>query len=213
MKKKYSILYLDPAWKYNSRANHKTRFRGGACGHYDLMTMEEIKALPIPELADDNCVLFMWCTFPYLEDQIKLFNHWGFKYKTVGFNWIKLNKNKGYKDIVLKLASGKIAPVVAYRLLIKRIKNNYKPFFGVGYYAKSNAEVCLMGIKGKMKPVCNSVSSAILSPREEHSKKPDECRKRIVKLFGDIPRLEMFARQNAKGWDAWGNQVEASITL
>lgn len=175
--KKYQVIYADPPWKYNSRANHKTRFRGGACGHYSLMPMKEIQDLPISELADDNCALFMWCTFPYLEDQIQLFKHWGFKYKTVGFTWIKTN------------------PV------------NSKPFFGVGYYTKSNAEVCLLGIKGKMKPVNNSVSSVLLTPRREHSRKPDETRDNIVKLFGDISRIELFAREKTEGWDVWGNEV------
>ncbi len=182
-KKKYQIIYADPPWKYNSRANHKTKFRGGACGHYDLMSMEEIKELPIRELADENCVLFLWVTFPYLKEQIKLFEHWGFEYKTLGFSWLKQNPK------------------------------NRKLFFGVGYYAKSNCEVCLMGIKGKMKPVSNEVSSAILSPREEHSKKPDEVRDRIVQLFGDIPRIELFARQKTPGWDVWGNEVESDIDL
>lgn len=176
--KKYSIIYADPPWKYNSRANHKTRFRGGAEGHYPLMTMQEIKSLPIEKLPADNSVLFLWCTFPYLNEQIKLFEHWGFKYKTLGFSWLKQNpKNK-------------------------------KLFFGVGYYAKSNCEICLMGIKGKMKPVSNKVSSAILAPRREHSRKPDEARNRIVELFGDLPRIELFARQQADGWDCWGNEVE-----
>ncbi len=141
------------------------------------MPMEEIKKLPIKELADENCVLFLWVTFPYLEEQIKLFNHWGFKYKTVGFCWMKQNPK------------------------------NLKPFFGVGYYAKSNCEVCLMGIKGKMKPVSNKVSSAILSLRREHSRKPDEARERIVELFGDVPKIELFARQHTEGWDCWGNEV------
>lgn len=174
---KYNIIYADPAWKYNSRSNHKTRFRGGACGHYKLMTMEEIKALPIQDMSKKNCALFMWCTFPYLNEQIKLFEHWGFRYRTVGFNWVKLNPN------------------------------NKQPFFGVGYYTKSNAEVCLLGIKGKMKPINNSVSSIILSSRREHSRKPDEARTRIVELFGDLPRIELFAREKHEGWDAWGDQV------
>ena len=181
--KKYSIIYADPPWHYNSRANHKTRFRGGACGHYDLMSMQDIKNLPINELSDVNCALFMWCTFPFLNEQIKLFEHWGFKYKTTGFTWVKTNPR------------------------------NNKPFFGVGYYTKSNAEVCLLGIKGKMKPVSNSVSSIIISSRQEHSKKPDEARNRIVQLYGDIPRLEMFARQSTNGWDVFGNQVENTIQL
>jgi site-specific DNA-methyltransferase (adenine-specific) len=145
--------------------------------------MDEIKALPIPELADENCVLFMWCTFPYLEDQIKLFSHWGFKYRTLGFSWIKTNSKNG------------------------------KPFFGVGYYAKSNAEVCLMGMKGQLKTASNSVSSCIIAPRREHSRKPDEARDGIVKLFGDLPRIELFARQKVEGWDSWGNEIESDITL
>jgi len=181
--KKYQIIYADPPWKYNSRANHKTRFRGGACGHYSLMTMDEIKALPLDKIADDNCVLFLWCTFPYLNEQIKLFNHWGFKYKTLGFSWIKTNSKNG------------------------------KPFFGVGYYAKSNCEICLMGIKGKIKPISNKVSSVIISPRREHSRKPDEVRENIINLFGDLPRIELFARQKTEGWDVFGNEVKSDIEL
>jgi len=181
--KKYQIIYADPPWKYNSRANHKTRFRGGACGHYSLMSMEEIKNLPIKKLASDNCALFLWTTFPYLEDQIKLFSHWGFKYRTLGFSWIKTNQKNG------------------------------KPFFGVGYYSKSNCEVCLMGIKGKLKPVSNKVSSAVISVRREHSQKPEEVRDKIVELFGNLPRIELFARQKTEGWDVWGNEVESDINL
>ena len=181
--KKYNIIYADPPWKYNSRANHKTKFRGGAEGHYKLMSMEEIKALPIKELADENCVLFLWVTFPYLKEQIKLFDYWGFDYKTLGFSWIKLNKK------------------------------NKKPFFGVGFYAKSNCEVCLMGIKGKMKPISNKVSSCVISERREHSRKPDEVREKIVELFGDIPRIELFARRKVDGWDTWGDEVKCDIDL
>lgn len=180
---KYSIIYADPPWKYNSRANHKTRFRGGAEWHYPLMTMEEIKKLPIPEIAAENCVLFLWCTFPYLDEQIKLFKHWGFKYKTLWFSWIKTNPK------------------------------NWKPFFWVWYYTKSNCEVCLMGIKGKMKPVNNTVSSAIIAPRREHSRKPDEIRDMIVKLFWDVPRVELFARNTTPGWSVWWNEVDSDISL
>jgi site-specific DNA-methyltransferase (adenine-specific) len=142
------------------------------------MSMAEIKALPLADLADKNAVLFMWCTFPYLNEQIKLFEHWGFRYRTLGFSWIKTN------------------PV------------NHQPFFGVGYYAKSNCEVCLMGMKGQLKPISNRVSSVIIAPRREHSQKPDEARSRIVELFGDLPRLELFAREQAPGWQAVGQAVD-----
>ena len=92
---RYNLIYLDPPWKYNSRANHKTRFRGGAEGHYPLMTMEEIAALPLPSLAAKDCAILMWCTFPYIDEQIRLFEHWGFTFRTQALTWIKLNP-KGY---------------------------------------------------------------------------------------------------------------------
>ena len=181
--KKYQIIYADPPWQYNNRANHKTRFRGGACGHYDLMKLEDIKKLPIKELADDNCVLFLWTTFPMIREALEVIDSWGFKYKTVGFNWLKTNP-----------------------------KNN-KPFFGVGYYTKSNGEICLLATKGRMKPITNTISNVVISPREEHSKKPDIIREKIVKLFGTIPKIELFARQKVEGWDSWGNEVECDIDL
>ncbi len=142
------------------------------------MSMEEIQKLPIERLAANNCALFLWVTFPYLNEQIKLFNYWGFKYKTLGFSWLKTNSRDG------------------------------RPFFGVGYYAKSNCEVCLLGIKGSLKPISNRVSSCIISPRREHSRKPDIVRDKIVELFGDLPRIELFARQSFEGWDCWGNETD-----
>lgn len=175
--KRYSIIYADPPWKYNARNNIATRFGAGAGGHYCLMTNKEISALPIGNIAADNCALFLWVTFPYLDKQIAVMEAWGFTYKTLGFSWVKTNLKNG------------------------------KPFFGVGYYAKSNCEVCLMGIKGKMMPISNRVSSCIISPRREHSRKPDIVRERIVELFGDLPRIELFARQTVAGWDCWGNEV------
>jgi N6-adenosine-specific RNA methylase IME4 len=177
---RFSIIYADPPWKYNNRANHKTRFRGGACGHYQLMSMPEIAALPIGDIAAENSALFMWCTFPYLDEQIRLFEHWGFKYRTSAFTWIKTNPG------------------------------TREPFFGVGYYTKSNAEVCLLGVRGRMKPISNEVSSVVISPRREHSRKPDEVRQRIVQLFGDLSRVELFARQNAPGWAGAGNGVDGT---
>ena len=176
--KKYSLIYADPPWKYNTRNNNRTRFGRGAAGHYVLMTDEEIANLPVQRITGNNCALFMWVTFPRIEKQIKIIERWGFNYKTLGFSWIKTNPRDG------------------------------KPFFGIGYYAKSNCEVCLLGVKGKMKPISNGVSSCIIAPRREHSRKPDEVRERIVALFGDIPRIELFARQTVSGWDGWGNETQ-----
>ena len=87
------------------------------------------------------------------------------------------------------------------------------PFFGIGYYTKSNSEIALLGVKGKMKPASNFVSQVVVSNREEHSKKPDIVREKIIELFGDVPRVELFARQKNAGWDVWGNEVKSGVKL
>jgi len=183
MNKKYNIIYADPPWSYRDKRDKHPRLCGGASAHYNTMTIEEIKNLPINKLADDNCMLFIWVTFPNLQGGLDVIKAWGFTYKTLGFSWIKTNKKNG------------------------------KPFFGIGYYTKSNCEVCLIGVKGKPIVVSNKVSSVIIAPREEHSKKPDIVRDKIVELCGDLPRIELFARQKAEGWDVWGNEVESDIHI
>jgi N6-adenosine-specific RNA methylase IME4 len=175
--KKYQIIYADPPWSYRDKRDKHPRLCGGATVHYHTMNIEELKSLPVARLSDDNCMLFMWATFPNLPEALYLIGSWGFKYKTLGFSWIKTNKING------------------------------KPFFGIGYYTKSNCEVCLIGVKGKPIKVNDSVSSVLIEPREIHSKKPDCVRDKIVTLCGDIPRIELFAREEADGWDAWGNEI------
>ena len=181
--KKYNIIYADPPWKYNSRSSPnqiKKYSTIKADDYYELMTMEDIYNLPVQDISSENCYLFLWVTFPLLDKAILTFKRWGFVYKTIGFNWVKTNKN------------------------------DKKPFFGVGYYTKSNAEICLLGVKGKVKPKSNFVSSIIIEPRNNHSKKPDCVRDKIVELCGDLPRIELFARDKnifSQGWDVWGNEV------
>lgn len=145
--------------------------------HYSCMTKEDIQRLPINDLADKDAVLFLWVTYPCLIEGIELIEKWGFTYKTCGFSWIKLNRKSD------------------------------TPFTGMGYYTRSNNEICLLATKGKPLPrKSKSVKQVILSKIEQHSKKPGEVRDRIVELFGDIPRVELFARQHADGWDCWGNE-------
>ena len=181
--KKYNIIYADPAWKYKSRSspNQISKYSSTkANDYYNLLDFETIYKLPVNKIADDNCYLFLWVTFPLLDKSIITFEKWGFKYKTIGFNWVKTNKKDG------------------------------KPFFGVGYYTKSNSEICLLGVKGKVKPKSNFVSSIIIEPKNEHSKKPLIVKDRIVELCGDLPRIELFARNVGlfeDGWDYWGNEV------
>jgi N6-adenosine-specific RNA methylase IME4 len=83
----------------------------------------------------------------------------------------------------------------------------------LGYWTRSNAEVCLLATKGHPKRQSKRVHQVIDTPVEEHSKKPDVVRQRIVELMGDIPRIELFARQKIPGWDVWGNEVQSDIQL
>lgn len=191
--KKYQIIYADPAWKYQNGGVPQ----GGVDKQYPTMKLEDIKNLPINKIADDNCILFIWATFPLLKEALEVIGAWGFEYKTLGFSWIKTNKRQNLKQ-------SSFLPT-----------DFIDDFFGIGYYTKSNCEVCLLAVKGSGAKLVksNCVASTIISPRREHSRKPDETRERIVELVGDIPRVELFARQKTAGWDVWGNQVESDIAL
>jgi site-specific DNA-methyltransferase (adenine-specific) len=170
----YEVLLSDPPWDHE--------WRGGWCGptqHYDVMSTEEIAALPVPAIAAPNCILFLWAVFPLLPDAFSVMDAWGFRYATVGFVWIKsLQDGTGFAS-------------------------------GLGYWTRANAEVCLIGIRGQVSRQDERVVSQIVySPREQHSKKPDAVRERIVELVGDRPRIELFARDRVPGWDAWGLEAD-----
>ena len=90
---------------------------------------------------------------------------------------------------------------------MKRNKKSDTWFWGLGHWTRANAEICIIATKGKPKRISKSVHSIIDAPVEEHSKKPDEIRDRIVELMGDLPRIELFARAETPGWDVWGNEV------
>ena len=177
--RKYNIIYADPPWSYNNKGT-----RAAADKHYGTMKIDDLKKMPIGTggIAADDCVLFMWATFPMLREALELIEAWGFKYKTIAFTWIKQNK------------SGKGI------------------FWGLGNWTRSNTEICLLAVKGKPKRQSASVHSVVLSPVRRHSQKPDEVRGRIVELMGDLPRIELFARTRADGWDCWGNEVPEKET-
>ena len=151
--------------------------------HYSTMATDEICALPIEKLADRDCVLLMWVTMPCLMDGFRVLEAWGFTYKTVAFVWVKQNKKAD------------------------------SLFWGMGHWTRSNAEFCILATRGKPKRVSSSVHQVILSHIERHSKKPQEARDRIVQLIGDVPRVELFAREKHDGWDVWGNEVESDINM
>ncbi len=171
--KKYKIIYADPPWKYDRRVG-----QGIAENHYHTMSVEEICALPVKSIADDNCILFLWVTFPCLLEGLSVMESWGFAYQTCGFNWVKRNKKA---DTF---------------------------YFGLGFWTRTCSEICIIGTKGRPQRVSKNVSQICDARIMEHSKKPDEIRNRIVELCGDIPRIELFARQSYEGWDCLGDEID-----
>ena len=171
----YKIIYADPAWQYKDVK--------GAEKHYNTLNIEQIKQLPINEIADNDCILFMWATFPKIQEALDVIKAWGFTYKTVAFTWVKKNKKAD------------------------------SFFWGMGRWTRSNAEVCLLAVKGNPKRLDMGVHSIIFTPIESHSKKPAQTRERIIRLMGDLPRVELFARQTTHGWHTWGNEVPSDITI
>ena len=125
------------------------------------MSTEKIKALPVSELAADDCALFLWITMPMLCEAWGVMESWGFSFKTAAFVWIKLNRRAD--------------------------------------------------TRGHPQRHERNVHQVILSRIEEHSKKPEEARRRIEALMGNVPRVELFARRPAPGWDVWGNEVDSTI--
>ena len=174
--KKYSVIYADPPWTFKAYSPKGVTSRSAAA-HYDVMEKRDIQRLPVQRIADEDCVLFLWATFPNLPEAIELIRAWGFTYKTVAFTWVKRNrKSDGW-------------------------------FWGLGFWTRANAEICLLATKGHPKRVSKSVHQVCDARVMEHSRKPPEIRDRIVQLCGDVPRVELFARETADGWDAWGNEV------
>lgn len=198
--RKYSVIYADPPWRYKNYNYSETksgeRAKRGQEKEYLTMTIDDIKNLPIADISEKDCILFIWVTFPLLQEGLDVIKSWGFKYKTIGFNWVKKNKKQD------------------------------SLFWGMGNWTRSNSELCLIGIKGDPKRISASVhsvvvesedvansSSVIVSPIEKHSQKPAEIRNKIVQLCGDLPRVELFARQKVDGWDICGNELENDIDL
>ena len=147
------------------------------------MGIEELCALPVADLAAPDSALFLWATFPQLPEALRLIKAWGFTYKTVAFVWLKKNKKAD------------------------------SWFYGLGFWTRGNAEICLLATRGHPKRQATNIHQFIISPVEAHSKKPDEARDKIVSLLGDLPRVELFARQTPPGWDVWGNEVESALEL
>lgn len=199
--KKFGLIDGDPAWQFTNKKTGGSMISGAAT-QYSVMSVEEIMALDVPAITEDNCILFLWWVAAMPIEAIAVAQAWGFKVKTMtGFNWMKLTENE-------------------------------KMEFGMGFYSRAGSECCLIATKGSPKIVNHSVRSVILHPeratpkdwnefeeiivakKRKHSQKPDEAYRRMAQLVGkNVNKLEMFCRIKRKGWSAFGNEITGSIKI
>lgn len=184
---KHEIIYLDPPWGFY------TSFGTAKLG-YEQMSNEELCRLPWDSWMASRCMIFMWATCPgiFRDDGVAEFvammkKRWGWVYQGKPFIWVKTAKN------------GK--PLRATGPRARTTKPLTEDVF-----AFSNVK------KGPpFKVLDQSVLQTVFAPRSAHSEKPSEVRNRIVRLYGNRPRIELFARQRVTGWDGWGDQYPARI--
>ena len=179
--KKYNIIYADPPWRFGSKQLQKynnKRFDSLESREYETMSHDELLSMNVKSIIENDSTCFMWTTDAHLKEAIEIMESWGFKYKTIAFIWVK------------KYESGSLVYTLAPWTL-------------------KSCEICILGIKGIMGKYkkANNVKQLVEAVRTKHSKKPNEVRKRRVALFGDIPRIELFAREKVEGWDSWGLEV------
>lgn len=178
----YRVVYADPPWRFSTYSD-KGKGRS-AEAHYDCLSLDEIKALPVAEWAAPDAVLLLWATDPLLPRALEVITAWGFTYKTIGFYWVKLNKSAGSLYLT------------------------ERDFFtGLGFWTRANPEPCLLATRGRPKREAGDVRKLLVEPRREHSRKPDAAYGRIERLLPG-PYLELFARHSRPGWDGFGNQAQ-----
>jgi N6-adenosine-specific RNA methylase IME4 len=183
--KAYPVIYADPAWAYVVRSA-KGQGRS-AERHYRTMSLDDIKALPVSDLAKPDCHLFLWITGPFLAAgaHLEVMKAWGFKPSSMAFVWCKTNDHE----------------------TIERAQSWDDVFFnGMGFTTRQNAEYVVLGRRGNPKRGCTTTRQIVVSRRREHSRKPDIVRKRIEEYVG-APGVELFARSTGPSWDFWGNEV------
>jgi N6-adenosine-specific RNA methylase IME4 len=192
-KKHFGAILADPPWRFRTWNKAEAVQRRGAASHgtnvcaathYQTMAIEDIAALPVADLAAEDCALFLWVCWPTLEDAWSLIKEWGFSYKTCAFDWTKAHAGQ-----------------------IEMFRDDADALMGMGYWTRSNTEPCLLATRGKPKRLNADVRQGIIEPRREHSRKPDCVHERIERLV-DGPYLELFARQQRPGWIVWGNQTD-----
>jgi N6-adenosine-specific RNA methylase IME4 len=181
----YGVILADPPWHFKVRSA-KGQGRSPE-RHYRTMTINQVAALPVRDLATRDCHLFMWITGPWLAAgaHLQVLKGWGFEPSAMAFVWLKTND----PDTVAKAETWE------------------EVFFqGPGFTTRQNAEYVILARRGSPKRVSTLVRQPIISRRREHSRKPDAAIRRIEEYTGQ-KGVELFARASAPGWDVWGDEV------
>jgi len=173
--KKYDVIYADPPWTYRDKMKMDGN-KVGVIKQYKTQTKEWIWSLPVPDIANDDCCLFLWATSPMLPLALETMGKWGFAYKTVAFCWSKYTKS-GYEATTLgRWTHGNVEMCL--------LGTRGKP-------SKWRED--------------KTVRQLVKAKRTAHSTKPDAVRERIIQMLGYRSRVELFARKRVWGWDAWGD--------
>jgi N6-adenosine-specific RNA methylase IME4 len=187
---KYNLLLADPPWKYSNALGNESKW-GAATSAYPTLSVDELIALDLgTQFAAENCALCMWTTGPKQPEAHAVLTGWGFRFVTILYVWVKLRPN-------------------APRLSPFRYTDLYH---GRGQYTRPNCEYMFLATRGYAPAVHETgIPQVVFEPRLEHSTKPDVFRDLLVRQFGDIPRIELFARKRVPGWESWGNDEALSL--
>lgn len=184
----YGVIYADPPWNFKTYSDKG--LGRSASAWYETLSLDEIKELPVANLAAPDCVLLMWVTDPHLRNGFDVIDAWGFQFKTVGFYWAKTTQDT----------------------MPHYMHNDSFPI-GTGYWTRANPEQCLLATRGHPKRINADVRKLIIAPRREHSRKPDETYERIERLCSG-PYVELFARNTRPGWDTMiSNEAETGPNM
>lgn len=189
---KYGAIVADPPWRFKSWTALEPgnwHSRRDAEKHYPVMSLEEIKALPVRTVAGRDSHLFLWVTGPKLPQAFDVITAWGYRYSAVAFVWIKLKRRHDPRQL-------RVIPLTESDLHV-----------GPGHTTRKNAEFCLLARRGNARRIAKDVREVILAPVREHSRKPDEAYERVERYCAG-PYLDLFAREKRPGWTAWGNEVD-----
>ena len=175
---KYSVIYADPPWRFQNRTG-KVAPEHKRLNRYETMELEDIEALPVADIADKKCHLYLWVPNALLPDGLAVMKSWGFEYKG-NIIWEKIRKD-GQPD-----GRG----VGFYFRNVTEIL-----LFGV------------KGTSNRTLPPARSQVNLVRTQKREHSRKPDEIVSLIERCSAG-PYIELFARGTREGWTMWGNQAQ-----